>query len=161
MKQVVPSLILWMLFSFSTPSLIGQTTYRTPSGTKYHLSTCRMVENVSTKMASDAEILSLKLEPCKICKPPLTARLKPTYTKASKAVGTGTTVQCKGRTAKGARCKHKTSLANGYCYQHTSQNSSSTSDSGTSTTSTCGARTKAGSYCRRKVKGRGRCYQHQ
>jgi len=28
------------------------------------------------------------------------------------------TVQCKGRTQKGDRCKRKTTSPNGYCYQH-------------------------------------------
>ncbi|WP_350028985.1 DUF5763 domain-containing protein [Flavobacterium terrisoli] len=32
--------------------------------------------------------------------------------------GQSQTVQCKGTTKKGTRCKHMTSIANGYCFQH-------------------------------------------
>ncbi|WP_394330258.1 DUF5763 domain-containing protein [Kordia algicida] len=70
-------------------------------------------------------------------------------------------------TQKGKRCKHQTRLANGYCYQHTKQNSDRTissknkyKNSKKSATPTCGAKTQSGKRCRRKVKGGGYCYQH-
>jgi uncharacterized protein DUF5763 len=135
----------------------GQDVYKTPSGEKYHLSSCRMVENVSKKLVGETDINKYHLTPCKICKPPIKKTLQKSYSNTNKAVGESTSVQCKGKTQKGTRCKHKTSLANGYCYQHTSQNSSLKPQE---TSSTCGARTKSGGYCKRKVKGGGRCYQH-
>jgi Family of unknown function (DUF5763) len=95
--------------------VIGQDVYKTPSGKKYHLATCRMVENVSTKI-SLPKAIELGLDACKICKPPVAANAIPYSSK--KTQGTNTTVQCKGTTKTGTRCKHKTSIANGYCFQH-------------------------------------------
>ena len=46
--------------------------------------------------------------------------LKDTSTKTPQ--GQSTTVQCKGTTKAGTRCKHMTSIANGYCYQHQPNN---------------------------------------
>jgi hypothetical protein len=141
----------------------GQDVYKTPSGKKYHLSSCRMVENVSKKLVDGAAASRYHLTPCKICKPPQPSRLQASYSTANKAVGTSQSVQCKGRTQKGTRCKHETTLANAYCYQHTAQNSSARTAPVRSTTtvsSACGARNKSGGYCKRKVKGGGRCWQH-
>ncbi|AUP79233.1 hypothetical protein C1H87_11165 [Flavivirga eckloniae] len=141
----------------------AQNIYKTPSGERYHLSSCRMVENVSKKLLGNEDISKYRLTPCKICKPPSINNYVSSYNASNKAVGTSSSVRCKGYTQKGTRCKHKTKLANGYCYQHTKQNSSSKrkhSGYSKTTTSTCGARTKSGGYCKRKVKGGGRCYQH-
>lgn len=137
----------------------AQDLYKTPSGKKYHLSSCRMVENVSKKI-SDIDISKYGLTPCKICKPPIETNITNSFSNTNKAVGTSKTVQCKGRTKKGTRCKHKTSLANGYCYQHTSQSSNSFNTTKQTASNTCGARTKSGSFCKRKVKNGVRCYQH-
>jgi hypothetical protein len=141
----------------------AQNVYKTPSGKKYHLSTCRIVENVSKKLLGNGEISKYRLTPCKICKPPSSSNRVSNRSSTNKAVGTSLSVRCKGYTQKGTRCKHKTKIANGYCYQHTKQNSSSKtnrSSPSNSTTPTCGARTKSGGYCKRKVKGGGHCYQH-
>jgi hypothetical protein len=46
-------------------SLKAQTVYKTPSGTKYHLPTCRMVKNVSDQITV-SEAIALGLQPCKI-----------------------------------------------------------------------------------------------
>jgi hypothetical protein len=73
-----------------------------------------MVENVSEKITPE-RALELRLEPCKICKPDLML-LKPST--ENKAVGQSVSVQCKGITRKGTRCKHFTHIANGYCFQH-------------------------------------------
>ena len=101
---------------FIAVSSIGsaQSVYKTPSGEKYHLESCRMVKNVSNKI-SLADALESGLEPCKICKPP-TSNQQNSY--SNKAKGESTTTQCKGKTKKGTRCKHMTSIADGYCYQH-------------------------------------------
>ncbi|WP_425077647.1 DUF5763 domain-containing protein [Psychroserpens sp. S379A] len=139
----------------------SQSIYKTPSGKKYHLASCRMVENVSEKIDIQ-DISKYQLSPCKICKPKVKEQISNNYSNSNKAVGTSASVRCKGKTQKGTRCKHKTRLANGYCYQHTKQNSTSTSKTSprNSTSSICGARTKSGSLCKRKVKNGGRCYQH-
>jgi hypothetical protein len=94
----------------------GQDIYKTPSGAKYHLATCRMVKNVSEKITIE-QARELGLQPCKICQP------QNIYSEASaapnKAKGQAPkTVQCKGITKAGTRCKHMTSIANGYCFQH-------------------------------------------
>lgn len=158
-----PTLVLFLCILFFSVTGKGQSVYKTPSGKKYHLSSCRMVENVSKKLVNGAAVSSYRLEPCKICKPPYVSQLQAGYSSANKAVGTSQSVQCKGRTQKGVRCRHKTRLANGYCYQHTAQNSSTwtaPARSSTTASSACGARNKSGGSCKRKVKGRGRCWQH-
>lgn len=94
--------------------VIGQTVYKTPSGKKYHLESCRMVKNVSEEVTIE-EAVKLGLEPCSICKAPKSYSLT---TSSHKAQGTDKGVQCKGMTKAGARCKHFTKIANGYCFQH-------------------------------------------
>ncbi len=101
-----------LLFSFS---LKAQSVYITPSGAKYHLSTCRMVKNVSEEITVTTA-KELGLEPCKICKPIDIYILQ--AQSPHKAQGQNATAQCKGLTKAGNRCKHRTSIANGYCYQH-------------------------------------------
>jgi hypothetical protein len=108
-------LLFLLLFSLVASS---QSIYKTPSGKKYHLGTCRMVENVSEKITPERAI-ELGLEPCKICKPNIN-QLK--FSAANKAVGQSISVQCKGITKKGTRCLHQTHIANGYCYQHQPKN---------------------------------------
>jgi hypothetical protein len=107
--------VLLIIFSVCTFLVKAQSFYKTPSGSKYHLSTCRMVKNVSEEITAD-EGIKLGLQPCKICQP------QNIYTAGApslhKAQGRNTTVQCKGMTKAGNRCKHMTSIGNGYCYQH-------------------------------------------
>ncbi|WP_430682101.1 DUF5763 domain-containing protein [Maribacter aestuarii] len=124
-----------------------------------------MVENVSQQLQTD-DITKTGLTPCKICKPPSISNLNKSNSFSNKAVGESASIRCNGITKKGARCKHRTSLANGFCYQHTSQNKTqkqtpSTFKKNSSVTSNCGARTKAGGYCKRKVSRGGGCYQHE
>ena len=95
-------------------SLKAQTVYKTPSGEKYHLSTCRMVKNVSEQITV-IKAKELGLQPCKICSP---QNIYASGSSPNKAQGQNVTVQCKGFTKTGTRCKHMTSIANGYCYQH-------------------------------------------
>jgi len=158
-KIVTSILLILTIFSY------GQDVYKTPSGKKYHLSSCRMVENVSAKLLSTGDVSSYGLSPCKVCKPPTTNSLSNSLSGNNKAQGTSSSTRCLGKTQKGTRCKHMTRIANGYCYQHTKQNSSSNASNyntpqQSTTLSLCGARTKSGGSCRRKVKGGGRCYQH-
>ena len=110
MKQILP-VLTFLLISFS---LKAQKVYKTPSGAKYHLATCRTVKNVSEEITI-TKARELGLEPCKICKPPA---ISSSNTSANKAQGQGATMQCRGTTKAGARCKHMTSIANGYCFQH-------------------------------------------
>jgi Family of unknown function (DUF5763) len=161
------------LFLLCAIAAKAQNVYKTPSGHKYHLASCQMVENVSAKLVGEADINAHGLTPCKICKPPAIKDIQKNYTSTNKAVGEAASVQCNGKTKSGSRCQHKTKLANGYCYQHTEQNSSSgtaatsakkttssTSKSSTASSEYCGAKNKSGGYCKRKVNGGGRCYQH-
>lgn len=106
--------IIFLLFF--TLSLSAQKVYKTPSGQKYHLGSCRMVENVSTEI-SLKEAAELGLQPCKICKPQNYTALGFVQS-TNTAQGQKETSQCKGTTKKGTRCKHMTSIANGYCFQH-------------------------------------------
>ena len=108
------SYIIFLLAILYTISANAQTVYKTPSGAKYHLATCRMVKNVSEELTI-AKALELGLEPCKICNPPMASG---TIQPQKNAQGENSTVQCKGLTKAGTRCKHMTSIANGYCYQH-------------------------------------------
>jgi hypothetical protein len=110
MKKVLPILIL-LLLSLSSKA---QKVYKTPSGAKYHLATCHTVKNVSEEITI-SKAKELGLQPCKICKPP---DISSSNASANKAQGQGATVQCKGTTKAGTRCKHMTRIANGYCFQH-------------------------------------------
>jgi methylphosphotriester-DNA--protein-cysteine methyltransferase len=108
-------IILKILFVILLPmALRAQTVYVTPSGNKYHKANCRMVENVSKSMAL-ADAVNSGYSACKICKPSLAYG-----SSSSKSVSGKSTVtyQCRGTTKKGTRCKHKTHIANGYCFQH-------------------------------------------
>ncbi len=105
-------LVCLLLFSLVAQS---QTVYKTPSGKKYHLASCRMVNNVSQKLTLQ-DAINLGLTACKICEPPIASQSNLHSHKQAK--GESSTVQCKGKTKAGTRCKHKTSIANGYCFQH-------------------------------------------
>jgi hypothetical protein len=109
--RYVSTLLLLLLCTYSA---IGQAIYKTPSGKKYHLADCRMVNNVSEKITPQ-KAKQLGLEPCKICHPVIQTLRS---TSENKAVGEAKSVQCSGITKKGTRCKHRTSIANGYCFQH-------------------------------------------
>lgn len=142
----------------------GQDLYRTPSGEKYHLASCRMVINVSKKLLNEDDLSKSSLQPCKICNPPARQALVNSYSGKNKAVGESNSVQCQGYTKAGARCEHRTSIANGYCYQHTSQYKANPLQNNLKgqqgISPICGAKTKSGGVCQRKVAGGGRCYQH-
>lgn len=111
MKYIIPFIIL--LFGFT---LHSQTVYKTPYGKKYHKATCRMVENVSSGITI-ADARDMGLTACKICKPPVLANSTMTLG-TNTPRGVSQSVQCKGTTKTGTRCRHRTSIANGYCFQH-------------------------------------------
>ena len=127
-KKTNMKYFLLLFFLVLSHKTIAQEVYKTPSGKKYHLASCRMVENVSKQLLGVDQISKFKLTPCKICNPPLVIKNKSNINNSTnKAVGEAESVRCKGTTQKGTRCKHKTRLANGYCYQHTKQNNKSDS----------------------------------
>ena len=105
-------LIVFLLMSIT---ITAQKIYKTPSGAKYHLGSCRMVENVSQEITIE-KASKIGLTPCKICHPKNQNSLG--FKSSNNAHGQNTTVQCAGKTKKGTRCKHQTSIANGYCFQH-------------------------------------------
>jgi Family of unknown function (DUF5763) len=109
-----------VLFQFTVCLLLSiavksQVVFKTPSGNKYHLSSCRMVKNVSEEITA-AKAREMGLAPCKICKP------ENIYGSAApvvhKAQGQDKGVQCRGLTKSGKRCRHFTKIGNGYCFQH-------------------------------------------
>jgi len=111
MRNLLLHTILFMLLSLAGQS---QSVYKTPSGKKYHLASCRMVENVSEKLSVE-EAIAMGLEACKICHPEVKAASAP---QPEKQQGQAASVQCKGFTKAGPRCRHQTRIANGYCFQH-------------------------------------------
>lgn len=167
--------LLLAILCFLTFSATAQDIYKTPSGKKYHLESCRMVNNVSEKVTLRSAAEQYGLSPCKICHPPIASSYgynTITTTSKNKAQGTDSKNQCHGTTKAGFQCRHYTSIGNDYCYQHNPDGARSKTSStkrnynssyrnySKTTTSLCGARTKSGSSCKRKVKGGGRCYQH-
>ncbi|MDR4954810.1 hypothetical protein REB14_21725 [Chryseobacterium sp. ES2] len=101
---------------FLAVSVKGQTVYRTPSGTKFHTSSCRMVKNVSSSLSVN-KALEIGLQPCKICNPGQTSGYG-MVSSPKKVNGINKGNQCLGTTKKGTRCKHYTSIGNDYCFQH-------------------------------------------
>lgn len=101
---------------FTSLNFYGQTVYRTPSGTKYHLSSCRMVKNVSSGLTVN-KALEIGLQPCKICNPPRTS-VYGMVSQPKKVSGTNKGNRCLGTTKAGTRCKHYTRIGNDYCFQH-------------------------------------------
>jgi len=114
-KPVLSVLLCVFMALMVSVNSFSQKIYKTPSGTKYHLGSCRMVNNVAEEVSLQ-RALDLGLGPCRICKPNAinTNQLHSSNTPQ----GAKSTMQCKGITKAGTRCRHRTSLANGFCYQH-------------------------------------------
>ena len=112
--QCIKRVVLFLLLFTVAFAAEAQNVFKTPSGRKYHLASCRMAKNVSKELTI-AEAVQTGLEPCKICRPPGTLGIQ---AETQKAQGENITLQCNGQTKAGNRCKHMTSIANGYCYQH-------------------------------------------
>ncbi|MBB4805132.1 hypothetical protein HNP38_000404 [Chryseobacterium defluvii] len=109
-------LIVFILF-FISLGLNGQTVYKTPSGTKYHLSSCGMVKNVSSAL-DVSKAVEIGLQPCKVCNPPTVNALGIIF-KPKKVNGTNRGNRCPAITKEGTRCKRYTKIGNDYCFQHT------------------------------------------
>lgn len=108
-------LILFTAFLFIAISGSAQYVYKTKTGEKYHKESCHYLKHSKAKISLEDAVKKYGLEACKVCKPP-----KPKQsTSTTRTSGTNCeTVQCKGKTRKGDRCKRKTKNCNGYCYQH-------------------------------------------
>jgi hypothetical protein len=112
---MVKEFILIAFFCLSNLFAYTQNVYVTPYGSHYHKGNCRMVENVSRQIELSNAVKD-GYRPCKFCKP---AILSNSFNiSKNKVRGKSNTVQCQGKTAKGYRCQHMTSIANGYCFQH-------------------------------------------
>lgn len=118
--------IISICFLLSVWVCSAQTVYKTPSGSKYHTATCRYVKNVSNGMQI-ADAKKMGLSACSQCNPDQAVQRG--FVGKSNTGGLGIkrgevqgsnniSVQCKGTTKKGLRCKHKTKNVNGYCHQH-------------------------------------------
>lgn len=116
--------IVFIVLILSNISVFGQKVYKTPSGKKYHTSTCRYVKNVSHSLSID-EAIKTGLSACKQCNPNgsnpqrVSSNTRGLGIKSGEAQGANrNSVQCKGITKAGTRCKHMTKNVNGYCHQH-------------------------------------------
>lgn len=109
--------ILFFFIVFFSANAYSQMVYKTPSGTKYHLSNCRMVKNVSSKLTID-KARREGLSPCKICNAPTGNTLGIYSSSTKKTNGINSKNRCIGITKRGTRCKHFTRIGNDYCYQH-------------------------------------------
>lgn len=107
---------LYFLLLLTFLPLGAQKVYKTPSGSKYHLSTCRMVKNVSSEV-SLRKALEMGLSACKICNPPYSSSYG-AVSATQKVHGENSKSRCRGITKAGTRCKHYTRIGNDYCYQH-------------------------------------------
>lgn len=115
-------ILLIVGFIVSVSMVAAQTVYKTPSGKKYHTSTCRYVKNVSTKLTV-AEARKIGLSPCSQCQAGQAGQRNASSSalgiKQGEAKGVrSTSVRCRGITKAGARCKRMTKNVNGYCFQH-------------------------------------------
>lgn len=118
------SFFLFILIS-TTTTVSAQTVYKARTGKKYHIATCHHVRHGAQAIKLE-EARKLKLGACLHCKPdthirsattfPRTAL--PTPKKSSPPATTSVSVQCRGTTQAGNRCKRKTKNKSGYCYQH-------------------------------------------
>lgn len=109
-------MIRFLFILFLSVNLSAQTVYKTPSGSKYHLSSCRMVKNVSSSLSLDKALQS-GLTSCSICKPPVRQTLG-IISKPKKTAGVNSQNRCYAITKSGSRCKRHTRSGNNFCFQH-------------------------------------------
>jgi len=115
-------LFLLLFFLVVTSSVFSQTVYITKTGEKYHKESCGHLRKSSISIELE-EAVERGYVACKVCKPASVVQ-KVSATEKSENVTTETqskssaSVQCSGKTKKGARCKRMTTNGNGRCYQH-------------------------------------------
>ncbi len=113
---MIKRLILLTTFLIVAVTSYSQYVYKTDTGKKYHKESCHHLKYSKAKITLSDAINKYNLEACKVCKPPKSnSQLIPYNNSDSKNCPT---VQCKGTTQKGLRCKRKTKECKGYCYQH-------------------------------------------
>lgn len=105
-----------LILLFFCIHLSAQTVYKTPSGAKYHLSSCRMVKNVSSALPLEKAVRE-GLSFCKICNPPQSPTLG-IIGKPKKTAGTNSQNRCSATTKSGTRCKRNTRIGNNFCFLH-------------------------------------------
>lgn len=112
-------LILFLLFAMVCQA---QTVYKTRTGAKYHVQTCRYLKSSFETTVAEAQAEGLTA--CSVCKPSAGAAggaVAPTSSYQSTNVSSSSSSgsrQCSGTTKAGARCKRMTTSSNGRCYQH-------------------------------------------
>lgn len=105
----------------------AQTVYKTRTGEKYHVQSCRYLKSSFETTVAQAKAEGLTA--CSVCRPSSgnsTAASSSTYhsngsnqTSSSSSYSSSSgSVQCSGTTKAGARCKRMTTNSNGRCYQH-------------------------------------------
>lgn len=113
---------LLLFFLVTTSSVFSQTVYITKTGEKYHRETCFHLRRSTISIPLE-EALERGYTACKACKPIATIGKQATTSENKQSVTetqakSSTSVQCSGKTKKGARCKRMTTNGNGRCYQH-------------------------------------------
>lgn len=108
-NQVLITLgVVLLLMLSSSIQALSQTVYTTRTGEKYHADGCQYLSKSKIETTiSDAK--SNGYTACSVCKPGGATVVKQ---------ASASSVQCSGTTKSGARCKRKTTAANGRCYQH-------------------------------------------
>lgn len=114
-------LILFLLFTMVCQA---QTVYKTRTGAKYHVETCRYLKSSIETTVAKAQAEGLT--PCSVCRPTTGASGNAVAPQSSESNSVRSTSnssssssrQCSGTTKAGARCKRITTSANGRCYQH-------------------------------------------
>jgi hypothetical protein len=113
--------------STSQPGSKDPTVYVTPTGSRYHLPTCR---HAATGSATPLSTAARTLQPCKLCNPPAAVAStaaptsSPTPVAAPSASSPRPTTrptasgQCSATTQKGTRCKRTAKSGSAYCWQH-------------------------------------------
>jgi hypothetical protein len=100
--------------------------YVTATGAKYHTATCRYAKTATPTPLSQAAV---RLQPCKVCNPPIAASAEAEALSPSSAASrpapsakppptTTSGGQCMATTQKGARCKRTAKAGSSYCWQH-------------------------------------------
>ena len=129
MKKKIHLLLISLTLLIS--NVFSQTVYITKTGEKYHIETCRFLSKSSFAIQlSDA--IEKGYDPCKVCRPPTSARQEaplqnqsreseqeiPSQRKSNTKSANAEYNQCSATTKAGTRCKRMTKSPNGLCWQH-------------------------------------------